>query len=118
MKEKSIELLNKAAADELYAVHQYMYFHIHCDDLGYDLLASLFKRTAIEEMIHVERLAERILFLGGDVIMKAAEETKTIQDVTKMIELARSMEEQSARDYNLWANECATNVQDSRATGR
>ena len=110
MKEKSIELLNKAAADELYAVHQYMYFHIHCDDLGYDLLASLFKRTAIEEMIHVERLAERILFLGGDVIMKAAEETKTIQDVSKMLELARSMEEESAKDYNLWANECSRNA--------
>jgi bacterioferritin len=110
MKEKSIELLNKAAADELFAVHQYMYFHIHCDDQGYELLASLFKRTAIEEMIHVERLAERILFLGGDVIMKAAEDTKTIQNVKEMLELARSMEENSARDYNIWANECAQNA--------
>ena len=26
-REKSIELLNKAVADELLAVHQYMYFH-------------------------------------------------------------------------------------------
>ena len=51
MKEKSIELLNKAIADELSAVHQYMYFHFHCDDQGYDLLANLFKRTAIEEML-------------------------------------------------------------------
>ena len=110
MKEKSIELLNKAAADELYAVHQYMYFHVHCDDKGYELLAQLFKRTAIEEMMHVERLAERILFLKGDVIMKAAEETKAIKDVKKMLELARKMEEESARDYNLWANECAKNA--------
>jgi bacterioferritin len=61
-------------------------------------------------MMHVEHLAERILFLGGDVIMKAAEDTKTIQDVSKMLELARSMEEESARDYNLWANECAKNA--------
>lgn len=110
MKEKSIELLNKAATDELYAVHQYMYFHVHCDDQGYELLASLFKRTAIEEMIHVERLAERILFLGGDVVMKAAEETKTIQDVKEMLIQARKMEEESARDYNIWANECAQNA--------
>ena len=65
MKEKSIELLNKAVADELAAVHQYMYFHFHCDDQGYDLLAKLFKRTSIDEMQHVEVLAERILFLGG-----------------------------------------------------
>jgi bacterioferritin len=110
MKEKSIELLNKAAADELYAVHQYMYFHVHCDDQGYELLASLFKKTAIEEMLHVERLAERILFLGGDVIMKAAEETKTIKKVKEMLELARSMEEESANEYNIWANECAQNA--------
>ena len=69
MKDKSIELLNKAVADELAAVHQYMYFHFHLDDQGYDLLAGLFKRTAIEEMLHVESLAERILFLGGEVEM-------------------------------------------------
>ncbi len=62
MKQKSIELLNKAVSDELTAVHQYMYFHFHCDDQGYLLLAGLFKRTAIEEMLHIEKLAERILF--------------------------------------------------------
>ena len=67
MKQKSIELLNKAVSDELTAVHQYMYFHFHCDDQGYLLLAGLFKRTAIEEMLHIEKLAERILFLKGEV---------------------------------------------------
>ena len=65
-KEKSIELLNKAVADELLAVHQYMYFHFRCDDMGYDLLSGLFKRTAIQEMMHVEQLSERILFLKGE----------------------------------------------------
>jgi bacterioferritin len=110
MKEKSIELLNKAVGDELAAVHQYMYFHFHCDDQGYDLLAGLFKKTAIDEMMHVEDLAERILFLGGDVEMAATGEVKKIQDVKEMLELARQMEEESARDYNIWANECAQNA--------
>ena len=41
MHEKSIELLNGVVADELSAIHQYMYFHFHCDDQGYDLLAGL-----------------------------------------------------------------------------
>ncbi len=76
MYEKSIELLNKAAADELFAVHQYMYFHFHCEDQGYDLLAALFIRTAIEEMTHIERCAERIIFLGGDVEMVASNEVE------------------------------------------
>ncbi|MDP4185391.1 MAG: ferritin-like domain-containing protein [Bacteroidota bacterium] len=110
MKEKSITLLNKAIADELSAVHQYMYFHFRCDDQGYDPLANLFKRTAIEEMMHVERLAERILFLKGEVEMKASEDVKKIHDVKQMLELAAKMETQSAIDYNNWANECSQNA--------
>ncbi len=110
MHEKSIELLNKAVADELYAVHQYMYFHFHCDDLGYDLLASLFMRTAIEEMGHVERLAERILFLKGEVEMVTSTEVQKILEVKSMLELGSKMEQGSVRDYNVWANECSANA--------
>ena len=110
MHEKSIELLNKAVGDEVTALQQYMYFHFHCDDQGYDLLAGLFKKTAIEEMMHTERLAERILFLGGDVEMKASAEVKKVQDITEMLKMARQMEMNSARDYNMWANECSANA--------
>lgn len=107
--QKSIELLNKAVGDELSAVHQYMYFHFHCDDQGYDLLASLFKRTAIEEMMHIEKLSERILFLKGDVEMAASGSVQKIHDVKGMLEMAAKMETASARDYNRWANECSKN---------
>ncbi|MHC1705129.1 MAG: ferritin-like domain-containing protein [Tenuifilaceae bacterium] len=110
MKQKSIELLNKAIADELSAVHQYMYFHFHCDDLGYDLISNLFKRTAIEEMLHVEKLAERILFLKGEVEMKASGEVQKIHDVKSMLELATKMETSSIIDYNNWALECSKNA--------
>ncbi len=110
MHEKSIELLNKAVGDELAAVHQYMYFHFHCEDQGYELLSGLFFATAIEEMRHVERCAERILFLGGEVEMVAAMEVQRIHDVKEMLALARKMEQESARDYNLWANECSANA--------
>lgn len=110
MHEKSIELLNAAVADEITALHQYMYFHFHCDDQGFDLLAELFKRTAIEEMIHVEKLAERIIFLNGDVEMKASAEVQKVTDVEAMLQMAKGMEEQSALDYNRWANECSANA--------
>ncbi len=110
MKEKSVELLNKAVADELSAVHQYMYFHFHCDDQGYDLLAGLFKRTAIAEMIHIEKLAERIIFLKGDVEMIASTEVKKVHDVKEMLEMAANMETSSADDYNKWAIECSNNA--------
>jgi len=110
MYEKSIELLNKAVADELSATHQYMYFHFHCEDQGFELLTGLFIRTAIEEMKHVERLAERIIFLGGDVEMVASTEVKKIQDVAEMLAMGMKMEQSSVRDYNLWANECSANA--------
>jgi len=110
MHEKSIELLNKSVADEMAAVHQYMYFHFHCDDQGYGLLAGLLQRTAIEEMLHVERLAERILFLKGEVEMTMAVEVTKIHKVEDMLKFAREMEEGSARDYNIWANKCSENA--------
>jgi bacterioferritin len=110
MHEKSQELLNKAIADELSAVHQYMYFHFHCDDQAFDLLADLFRKTAIEEMLHIERLAERILFLGGEVELVSSGEVQKIHDVRKMLEKGKQMEESSVKMYNQFANECSANA--------
>jgi len=109
-REHSIALLNQAVADELAAVHQYMYFHIHLDDLGFAPLAALFKRTAIQEMGHVEALSERILFLKGDTEMAAAGMVEKITEPALMLAKAMAMEEGSARDYNLWAIECSKNA--------
>lgn len=110
MHQKSIKLLNEAIADEVATLHQYMYFHFHLDDQGYDLLAALFKRTAIEEMIHVERLSDRILFLKGEIELKAGWDVVKEHNVGKMLEMAKEMEERSALAYNKWANECAQNA--------
>jgi bacterioferritin len=110
MHEKSVELLNKAIGDELSAIHQYMYFHFHCHDRGYQLLANLFEKTAIDEMRHVEKAAERILFLQGEVEMKPSESVEKIHKVRDMLERAAVMEKQSAQEYNEWANECAANA--------
>ena len=110
MHEKSIELLNKAMADELAAIHQYMYFHFRLDDLGYAPLAAQLKRTAIDEMMHAETIAERILFLGGEVEMVVADPTEKIHEAKAMLEKAKAMEESSARFYNQAALECAQNA--------
>ena len=75
MKKKSVELLNKAIADELSAIHQYMYFHFHCDDQGYDLLAGLFKRTAITEMVHIENMNK---FGDNYLALQSIERSKNI----------------------------------------
>lgn len=109
-KADSIHLLNRAVADELQAVHQYMYFHFHLDDQGLKPLSSLFKRTAIQEMGHVELLAERVLFLKGDAELVPAGPVEKIADPEAILEKAMAMEEESARFYNQAAMECGTNA--------
>lgn len=110
MYEKSIELLNTAIADELSAIHQYMYFHFRLDDLGYAPLANLMKMTAIEEMQHAEMIAERTLFLGGEIEMKVGREVEKIHDAAAMLKKADALEQDAIKMYNLFANECAQNA--------
>lgn len=96
----SIDLLNKSLAEENTAALQYMFFHFICEDQGYRPLAMFFKKTAIEEMRHAEQLAERILFLEGDIKMVLAKPVKHITDVTEMLDYARGLEKATIEDYN------------------
>jgi bacterioferritin len=105
-RDESIKLLNKAVGDELQAIHQYMYFHFHLGDLGLAPLSELLRRTAIEEMMHLERLAERILFLKGDVVMTATAPVEPIVEPEAILAKAMQMEEEGVADYNRAALEC------------
>lgn len=107
---KSIELLNKAVADELQAVHQYMYWHFHLDDQGFGPLSALFRRVAIVEMGHVERLAERVLFLKDDVNMVSAAPVERITEPAEIIAKACEMEHAAVVMYNQFALECSQNA--------
>jgi len=109
-REASITLLNKAVADELQAVHQYLYFHFHLEDQGFGPLAASFRSTAIEEMRHVALLSERILFLKGDVTLQVAGPVERIKDALAMLEKAKKMEEGSITDYNHSALEASKNA--------
>lgn len=106
-REKSIELLNKAVAEEMTALYQYMYFHFRLEDMGYGILAKYFKRVAIAEMIHVEKLAERILFLKGEVELVASHAVEKIHDVKGMLDKAEALEADTINKYNQWAKECS-----------
>jgi bacterioferritin len=109
-KKKSIALLNKGVADELQAVHQYMYWHFHLDDQGFGPLAAMFKRIAIQEMGHVERFAERILFLDGEVEMVLAGPVEKIIDPQKMLARAAEMEHEAVGVYNQYALDASQNA--------
>ncbi len=105
-KTKIIELLNRALNEELTSVNQYMYFHFKLGDLGFDLLASMFKRVSIVEMMHCEQIAERIFFLGGDVDMVSGKPQK-LHTVKDIIQRAIELEELSVDDYNRSAQICS-----------
>ncbi len=109
-KKKSIELLNKAVADELQAVHQYMYWHFHLADQGFAPLSAMFRQVAIMEMGHVERLAERILFLKGDVTMVSAAPVERITEPAAIIAKAVDMEAGAIEAYNQFALQSSQNA--------
>ena len=109
-KEKSIRLLNQGVADELQAVHQYMFFHFHLNDQGFGPLASLFKRIAIQEMGHLERFAERVLFLKGEVEMAPAGPVEKITEPEAILDKAMAMEQDGIQMYNKAALECSANA--------
>ncbi|MCK4874057.1 MAG: hypothetical protein KAS72_15145 [Phycisphaerales bacterium] len=108
--QKSVDLLNTAVADELQAVHQYMYWHFHLDDQGFAPLAALLKRIAIMEMMHVEALAERILFLKRDVNMVPAGGVENITEPESILTKAAEMERGAVEMYNKFALECSANA--------
>ena len=62
---KIIATLNSLLADELTAVNQYMVHAEMCENWGYDKLAGIIQKRAIDEMKHAEKLIGRILFLDG-----------------------------------------------------
>ena len=54
-------------------------------------------------MKHLELLADRILFLGGDVELRPTKGVEKINEPKLMLELAKKMESESVSNYNEWA---------------
>ena len=113
-REKSIELLNKGVAAEIQTVLQYIYFQAHFEDKGYTHLSQMFRNIAIKEMEHIHMLADRIMFLKGDIIMKPAGpityleyvDNKIEVDIKKILQIASDMESQTTDEYNRYAMQC------------
>lgn len=68
---KIIDLLNLDRAFELGAIVQYMGHHYEAAGMESPSIVHIFKESAIDEMKHAEKLAERVAYLGGIPIQKA-----------------------------------------------
>ncbi len=60
-----IDFLNKALLNELTAVNQYWLHYRMLDNWGVKKLAEFERHESIDEMKHADKLATRVLFLGG-----------------------------------------------------
>jgi len=58
-------MLNKAIAREIQVSVQYMWQHIQVVGVKGVAVQDKFKQTAISEMKHAEKIAERLWYLGG-----------------------------------------------------
>ena len=66
------DLLNKAIAREIQVSIQYMWQHIEVMGVKGVAVQDKFKQTAIAEMKHAEKIAERLWYLGGVPTTKPA----------------------------------------------
>lgn len=87
---KVIQVLQEVLKAELTAINQYFLHAEMCENWGYERLAKLIKKESIEEMIHAEKLIERILYLDG---------TPNMSDYFK-INIGKTVPEQFKNDLN------------------
>lgn len=85
MSKKIIDALNLDRAFELAAIIQYMGHHYEAEGMESPAIIEIFKKTAVDEMKHAEKLAERIVYLGGTPVQKPTE-VKRGGNIKKMIE--------------------------------
>jgi len=108
-KEMVIDVLNRARAMELQAIHQYMSQHYKLDDMDYGELAAKVKLIAIDEMRHAEAFAERIRELGGEPTVDKKEPVVKGQDVEVMFPFDAGEEDNAIAAYNGFLAVCRDN---------
>ena len=93
--QKSIDRLNQAIGKEIATTLQYLYFHVHFEDDGYEYFSKMMKQTSITEMFQ------------GEVEMMPSFEPRKIRDVKEALEFSMTLEQRTVDSYNEWARLCA-----------
>lgn len=108
-RKKVIEVLNKARAMELHAIHQYMNQHYNLDDMDYGELAAKVKLIAIDEMRHAETFAERVKELGGEPVTEHDGKVAKGQKVEGIFPFDAALEDDTIDVYNQFLLVCRDN---------
>ena len=103
-----IDLLNEARLRELEAIDQYMIHHDELENKDFGKLAFQIKEIAVVEMKHAEKLAERILFLKGELLSKPNTTPKKGQEIPEMLATDIALKGRAVKMYNEAAVICAS----------
>jgi len=95
---KLLELLNAGAAREIQVSIQYIWQHIMCKGLFSESISKVLEETALAEMKHYEKIAERIDYLGGNPTTKPAE-IKFGKTIKEMLALDMKAEQEAITLY-------------------
>jgi bacterioferritin len=96
--QKLLDLLNDAIARELQVSIQYMWQHILIKGIYAESVGGLFKKIAIDEMKHAEKIAERLDYLGGKPTTKPTQ-INAGEKVEEMLNLDLKDEEEAINLY-------------------
>lgn len=97
-KKKIIEMLNEDLSDELGSTIQYMWHHVMCEGMASAGVRQDFLKTAMDEMKHAEKLAEKVNYLGGIPTTRVSE-VKVGGDLNKMVKDDLDGEQRAIKRY-------------------
>lgn len=98
--DKILKDLGEALRAELTAINQYFLHAKMCENWGYFRLGSWYRKESIDEMVHAEKLMERILFLEGTPNMTDIGPIAVGTNVKAQFENDLALELQAVRHLN------------------
>jgi bacterioferritin len=98
--DKVLEQLSEALKAELTAINQYFLHAKMCENWGYFRLGAYYRKESIEEMMHAEKLMNRILFLEGTPNMTDIGPIKVGRNVKAQLENDLALELAAVKQLN------------------
>jgi bacterioferritin len=95
---KLLGMLNNAIADEMQAVIMYMWQHVQWKGVEHFVVTEGFKKIAVDEMKHAEKIAQRLWYLGGKPTVQPSP-IKVGETLTEMLTLDVKAEEGAIKMY-------------------
>ena len=105
---KVIEYLNRGLRSELTAINQYWLHYRLLDNWGMNVLAKMWKKESIEEMVHADRFVDRILFLEGHPNMQVLDPLTIGENVKEVLAADLKAEIGARALYQEAASYCRT----------